>query len=90
MVKAKIHPDQYKEISDKIESLEIPQSIRKPRVRKEKINKQTDIPIIIGETKTKSRTKRIYKQSDIIPKEGIIREPVKETQNKKRKIIQLD
>ena len=56
LVKAKIHPDQYKELSQKLDSLEEPQAIRKkaqpkPRAKKAKQNKESDIPTIMAEDK---------------------------------------
>ena len=39
LVKAKIHPEQYKELSQKIDSLEEPQAIRKKSTTKTKSKK---------------------------------------------------
>ena len=103
MVKAKIRPDQYQELSAKINSLEeIPKAVRtrssKPRAIKEKQNMQADVPVIIEKTKTrKPRAKKQNMQSDVpvIINQEVIREnqilkPVIETQKKKRKIVYLD
>ena len=46
LVKAKIHPDQYNELKNKIDSLEIPEAIRKPRAKpkpKPRAKKESDI-----------------------------------------------
>ena len=44
LVKAKMHPDQYEDIKNKIESLETPETIRKPRAKpKPRAKKESDI-----------------------------------------------